>query len=66
MLDVTDSEPLPDGHPLWSMPNVIITPHYAGLRPDYHDQAGKIFVENVRRWLDAQPLVNIVDLDEGY
>jgi phosphoglycerate dehydrogenase-like enzyme len=32
-LDVTDPEPLPAGHPLWSMPNVIITPHYAGVHP---------------------------------
>jgi phosphoglycerate dehydrogenase-like enzyme len=65
-LDVTDPEPLPAGHPLWTLPNVIITPHNAGLHPNYAEHAGRLFLDNLRRYLTGDPLVNVVDKDEGY
>ena len=42
-LDVTDPEPLPKGHPLWSMENVVITPHYGGVHPGYEEEAFHVF-----------------------
>ncbi|MBV9848559.1 MAG: D-2-hydroxyacid dehydrogenase [Armatimonadetes bacterium] len=66
LLDVTDPEPLPDGHPLWAMENVFITPHYSGSHPGYGERADRIFLENLRRYLASEPLVNVVDKQEGY
>lgn len=66
LLDVTDPEPLPPDHPLWTMQNVYITPHYSGSHPGYNGRAGRIFVENLRRYLAGEPLVNVVDKAEGY
>jgi D-2-hydroxyacid dehydrogenase (NADP+) len=65
-LDVTDPEPLPPGHPLWSMPNVIITPHYGGVHPGYDEEAFSVFCSNLERWVQSQPLQNIVDKTAGY
>lgn len=65
-LDVVDPEPLPADHPLWDFPNVIITPHNAGLHVDYADHAGTFFLENLRRYLDGETLVNVVDKARGY
>jgi phosphoglycerate dehydrogenase-like enzyme len=65
-LDVTDPEPLPDGHPLWDLPNCIITPHVANTWemavPCLADQVA----ENVRRWSAGEPLLGPVDVDAGY
>jgi phosphoglycerate dehydrogenase-like enzyme len=66
LLDVTDPEPLPEDHPLWTTPNVYITPHYSGSHPGYQQRAGKIFLENLRRYLAGETLMNIVDKAEGY
>ena len=66
LLDVTDPEPLPPGHPLWTTENVYLTPHYSGSRPDYGDRADAIFLDNLRRYLAGEPLVNVVDKAEGY
>lgn len=66
LLDVTDPEPLPADHPLWSMENVVITAHYSGSHPGYDDRAGAIFVENLRCYVAGEPLVNVVDKREGY
>jgi phosphoglycerate dehydrogenase-like enzyme len=66
LLDVTDPEPLPEEHPLWRMENVFITPHYSGAHPGYNQRAGRIFLENLRRYLAGEPLVNVVDKAEGY
>ncbi|MCS6953027.1 MAG: D-2-hydroxyacid dehydrogenase [Bryobacterales bacterium] len=65
-LDVTDPEPLPKGHPLWKFDNVIITPHIAG-RSD-KDRARMIGTvrENIRRFVEGKPLINIVDKHKGY
>lgn len=64
-LDVSDPEPLPAGHPLWLMPNVIITPHVAGSGSDrrYHFM---LLRENVRRYLEGDALLNVVDPERGY
>lgn len=66
LLDVTDPEPLPEDHPLWSMENVYITPHYSGAHPGYNERAGRIFLENLKCYLACEPLVNVVDKQEGY
>jgi phosphoglycerate dehydrogenase-like enzyme len=66
LLDVTDPEPLPQDHPLWTMENVFITPHYSGSHPEYDQRAGRIFLENLRRYLAGEPLINLVDKNEGY
>jgi D-2-hydroxyacid dehydrogenase (NADP+) len=66
LLDVTDPEPLPEGHPLWSMENVLITPHYAGAHPGYAERAARIFLENLKRYLAGEPLLNEVDKEAGY
>lgn len=65
-LDVTDPEPLPDGHPLWSMPNCIITPHVGST----WDMAVPLLAErisaNVRRYAHGEPLLGLVDPDLQY
>ena len=57
-LDVTDPEPLPDGHPLWSHDNCLITPHNAGHTPRYWDRMADIIAENVDRLETDEPLRN--------
>lgn len=59
-LDVFATEPLPEESPLWSMPNVIVTPHSSGASPQSALRAEKIFVENFRRYINGQPLHNEV------
>ena len=66
LLDVTDPEPLPPDHPLWTMENVYLTPHYSGSRPDYGERADAIFLDNLGRYLAGEKLVNVVDKAEGY
>lgn len=65
-LDVTDPEPLPDGHPLWSLDNALITPH-VGNTPEMGEVllAARIR-ENVHRWASEQPLLGPVHADLGY
>jgi phosphoglycerate dehydrogenase-like enzyme len=65
-LDVTDPEPLPDGHPLWSLPNVIITPHTANTFEMAVPAMKARIVENVRRFAKGEPLVGTVDPTLGY
>lgn len=65
-LDVFEEEPLPDNSPLWEMDNVIMTPHVSGFTPHYDERAVDIFVENLRRYLAGEPLLNLVNRLEGY
>jgi D-2-hydroxyacid dehydrogenase (NADP+) len=65
-LDVTEPEPLPPEHPLWGMPNAIITPHYSGNHPGYDTEAFAVFIDNLQRYVRGEPLRNVVDKIEGY
>jgi phosphoglycerate dehydrogenase-like enzyme len=65
-LDVFEHEPLDAASPLWAMPNVIVTPHVAGFRGDYWEAATDLFSENLERYLQRRPLLNIVDKCAGY
>ena len=65
-LDVFEEEPLPESSDLWMIPNLIITPHVAGLVPDYLDRVLKIFMDNLRRLENGRPLVNEIDRARGY
>jgi phosphoglycerate dehydrogenase-like enzyme len=64
-VDVTDPEPLPTGHPLWSAPNCLITPHIGGSTPEFIHRAFRFAAQQVRRFIANQPLENIVT-DAGY
>jgi phosphoglycerate dehydrogenase-like enzyme len=65
-LDVFEEEPLPPGSPLWNLDNVIISPHVSGVVRDYHQRVATLFGENLRRYLDNQPLFNRVNRERGY
>ena len=65
-LDVFASEPLPPDSPLWDMPNVIVSPHYAGQTNRYDERAMAIFLDNLARYLRGEPLINVVDKLLGY
>jgi len=60
-LDVYEQEPLPTDHPLWTMPNVLMTPHMAGYGPYLDDRRYQIMIDNCRAFLDGKPLRNVVD-----
>ena len=60
-LDVFEAEPLPESHPLWDMPNVILTPHTAGYSPEIAARHFEVIRENVRRFLAGDPLRNVVE-----
>jgi phosphoglycerate dehydrogenase-like enzyme len=66
VLDVTATEPIPAGHPLWTLPNVLLTQHTGGGQP--REMEGKIdqFVRNLERLRTGQPLENPVELEAGY
>jgi phosphoglycerate dehydrogenase-like enzyme len=65
-LDVFWTEPLPKDHPLWDMPNVIISPHIAGDTAATPEQFVKLFLGNLARWQAGQSLINIVDKQLGF
>jgi phosphoglycerate dehydrogenase-like enzyme len=65
-LDVTDPEPLPEGHPLWSLPNAIVTPHTANTQEMAVPLLGARIRDNVRRSIAGEPLVGLVDPIAGY
>lgn len=65
-LDVFTREPLPAESPLWRLPNVIVSPHLGGVSPRYDERLVDLFVENLRRYLAGEPLVNVVDWEQGY
>lgn len=59
-LDVTDPEPLPPGHPLWTLPNVLVSPHIAGDSPRATERAFALAGDQIRRYAAGQPLANEV------
>ena len=65
-VDVTDPEPLPQGHPLWTRDNVIITPHIAGRSDKDRERMVGTIKQNVRRFVEGKPLINVVDKSKGY
>src|SRR5204863_8231676 len=60
-LDVFEIEPPPAGHPLWTAPNVLLTPHTAGYRPYLDDRRLDTILDNCRRFAAGKPLRNIVN-----
>ncbi|MEJ5201581.1 MAG: D-2-hydroxyacid dehydrogenase, partial [Anaerolineales bacterium] len=65
-LDVFAEEPLPPSSPFWHLPNVIISPHIAGISPYYRLRAADLFAENLQRYIRGIPLLNLLDLDNQY
>lgn len=65
-LDVTDPEPLPKSHPLWRMPNVVITPHIAGRSSDTDRREWLVARENLRRYAAGEYMLSVVDRSRGY
>jgi phosphoglycerate dehydrogenase-like enzyme len=65
-LDVFAVEPLAPDHPLWDMPQVVITPHCSGEVVNQSSLPGELFLRNLRAYLDGRPLGHVVDLDRGY
>jgi phosphoglycerate dehydrogenase-like enzyme len=60
-LDVTEPEPLPAGHPLWSAPGLLLTPHIGGAVPKTNARAAAAVTDQIMRVLAGEPLVNVVD-----
>lgn len=65
-LDVYEQEPLPRDHPLWKLPNAILTPHIAGYSPRIAERHLGVVLENVRRFSKGEPLVNVVRKHEWF
>lgn len=65
-LDVFEEEPLPATSPLWSMPNVILTPHTSSASPRTRERTADLWAENIRRYRAGEPLLNLVDRRLGY
>jgi phosphoglycerate dehydrogenase-like enzyme len=61
VLDVFATEPLPEDSPLWTLPNVLVTPHAAALSARENERIVQLFVDNLRRYLDGRPLRNLVE-----
>ena len=65
-VDVFAEEPPPAGHPLYGLDNAIVSPHVSGFLASYDDKCAELFAENLRRYLDGVPLLNLVDRALGY
>jgi phosphoglycerate dehydrogenase-like enzyme/glyoxylase-like metal-dependent hydrolase (beta-lactamase superfamily II) len=65
-MDVTDPEPLPDASPLWTMSNVVISPHLGGQSDGARDRQWRLFRENVRRFVAGEPLLCVVNKQKGF
>ena len=65
-LDVTAEEPLPEDSPLYRIPSVVLTPHISGGSARFWDRASDLFTENLSRYFERKPLLNLVDKQEGY
>ncbi len=65
-LDVFETEPLPSNSPLWDLENVVITPHSGAVSPGFWDRETGLLLDNLRRYLSGEALVNVVDKERGY
>ncbi|HLK65504.1 MAG TPA: D-2-hydroxyacid dehydrogenase [Bryobacteraceae bacterium] len=65
-LDVFDREPLPDGHPFYSLENVLLSPHCADHTPDWMERGMQFFIEQFERYRKGEPLMNVVKKKLGY
>ena len=65
-MDVFDPEPLPPEHELWRLPNVLISPHVSGFSDTDTDRRWLLMRENLRRYVNGEPLLNVVDPERGY
>lgn len=65
-LDVFDAEPLPDGSPLWGLPQVVVSPHMSGDYDGFADALVETFRRNLDLYLEGGELLNVVDLERGY
>ena len=65
-LDVFSTEPLPAGHPFWSHPRVLVSPHVSAVTTRFWERETALIVDNIRRYLAGAPLTNVVDLEAGY
>jgi phosphoglycerate dehydrogenase-like enzyme len=65
-LDAHAVEPLPPDSPFWDAPNTIVTPHYGATSPLTYRRGADIFLDNLRRYVRGEPLVNVVDKEAGY
>ena len=65
-LDVFTHEPLPADSPLYQLDNVILSPHVSGFIPSYDEKCTDLFVANLKRYLNGEPLLNLVDRQKGY
>lgn len=66
VLDVFQTEPLPEEHPFWELENVFVTPHISGNFAEYVDRVGEQFAENLTRYVRGEALLNVVDKERGY
>jgi glyoxylate/hydroxypyruvate reductase len=64
VLDVFQEEPLPADNPLWSTPNIVVTPHISG--PSTVEGVGTFFLDNLNRYLAGESLLGVVDRARGY
>ncbi|MDH5588850.1 MAG: D-2-hydroxyacid dehydrogenase [Gemmatimonadota bacterium] len=65
-LDVFATEPLPEGHPLWRLPNVLITPHVSAVTRAFWERETELILDNLERYVQGEPLRNLVDKTAGY
>jgi phosphoglycerate dehydrogenase-like enzyme len=65
-LDVTDPEPLPSDHVLWTMPNVVITPHISARSDGAGERRWMLYRENLRRFVAGEPMLSVVNKERGY
>ncbi|MEM7058238.1 MAG: D-2-hydroxyacid dehydrogenase [Pseudomonadota bacterium] len=65
-LDVFETEPLPDDNPLWTLGNVLVSPHCSSVYAEWEEASFQLFLDNLGRWCRGEPLVNLVDPFRGY
>ena len=65
-LDVQDPEPLPPGHPLWAAKNIVITPHISASSDEQMTRFWLVVRENLRRYVNGERMLNVVDIEHGY